>query len=390
MTDNAQNSASSNSNGLLTIIEWLSGDECNGVDDIGLVAQLGKKLHQLGIPVDRLTLHMTTLHPDLVGRTIAWAPREPIEIHERDRTGWAHFAGSPITRVMKSRDVLVLSANDDNRDHWQHIDIFAGRSLNQLIVAPMCNADGPVSVVAFGTRKAAGFTIGEQQMLLRILPALRTASELRVLRQAELSLLDTYIGPMTAQRILAGRIRQGEVETIEAALLLCDLRGFTELSNNLDATSVLDILNGYFEKVIPVITGNGGEVLKFMGDAVLAFFPGHSAASSCEAALQSASAIIKDLASSQLHGLLVGVGIALHYGEVSYGNIGSGRRMDFTMIGPDVNMVSRIQSVSSELKLPLLMSERFENAVATDTKSVGHYSLKGFPGMAELFTSHSA
>jgi adenylate cyclase len=127
-----------------------------------------------------------------------------------------------------------------------------------------------------------------------------------------------------------------------------------------------------------------------MGDAVLAFFPGHSAASSCEAALQSASAIIKDLASSQLHGLLVGVGIALHYGEVSYGNIGSGRRMDFTMIGPDVNMVSRIQSVSSELKLPLLMSERFENAVATDTKSVGHYSLKGFPGMAELFTSHSA
>ena len=96
-----------------------------------------------------------------------------------------------------------------------------------------------------------------------------------------------------------------------------------------------------------------------MGDAVLAFFPGHSAASSCEAALRSASAIIRDLAGSQLHGLSVSVGIALHYGEVSYGNIGSGRRMDFTMIGPDVNMVSRIQSVSTELKLPLLMSERF-------------------------------
>ena len=102
-------------------------------------------------------------------------------------------------------------------------------------------------------------------MIERLLPALRNTCEIRVMRQAELSLLDTYIGPMTARRILAGRIRQGEVETMEAALLLCDLRGFTELSNRLPEGNVLGILNEYFDVAVPAITRRGGEVLKFHG-----------------------------------------------------------------------------------------------------------------------------
>jgi adenylate cyclase len=372
-------------NGLLMLIEWLSGDECHAVDDAGLVAALGKKLRALGVPVDRMSLHLTTLHPELVGRTLAWGPGEPIEIHDRDRSEWLLFARSPIGRVMKSREPLVLRETKDDKDRWQHIDIFAGRSLKQLIITPLCNADGPVSVVAFATRNEMGFVPREQQLLERILPALRTACELRVLRQAELSLLDTYVGPMTAQRILAGRVRQGEVETIEAALLLCDLRGFTELSNALEAGTVLEILNGYFEMAVPAITANGGEVLKFMGDAVLAFFPGHGAKTSCEAALRSAREILDDLSKTSLQGIALNAGIALHYGEVSYGNIGSDRRLDFTLIGPDVNMLSRIQGTCGDLKLPLLMSRVFSEAVETRTDFVGSYRLKGFHEPVDLF-----
>lgn len=385
-TMNHSFSPATHANGLLMLIEWLSGDECHAVDDAGLVSALGKKLRALGVPLDRMTLHLTTLHPDLVGRTLAWGPGEPIEIHDRDRGSWLLFAGSPIGRVMKSREPLVLMATKGDRDRWQHIDIFAGRSLRQLIITPLCNADGPVSVVAFATRNEMGFAPREQQLLERILPALRTACELRVLRQAELSLLDTYVGPMTAQRILAGRVRQGEVETIEAALLLCDLRGFTELSNAKEAGTVLEILNGYFEMAVPAITANGGEVLKFMGDAVLAFFPGHGAKSSCEAALRSAREILNDLSKTSLHGVELNAGIALHYGEVSYGNIGSGRRLDFTLIGPDVNMLSRIQSTCGDLKLPLLMSRVFSEAVETRADFVGSYRLKGFRDPVDLFS----
>jgi adenylate cyclase len=386
MTRSSLASPSVHANGLLTIIEWLSGDECHAVDDAGLVSALGRKLLALGLPLDRMTLHLTTLHPELVGRTLAWAPGDPIEIHERDRGDWILFAGTPIGRVMQSREPLVLSATKDDSDRWQNIDIFAGRSLKQLMIAPLRNADGPVSVVAFATRRATGFTLSEQQVLERILPALRTACELRVLRQAELSLLDTYVGPMTAQRILAGRIRRGEVETIEAALLLCDLRGFTELSNSLEASAVLEILNRYFEMVVPAITTNGGEVLKFMGDAVLAFFPGHCAGASCDAALRSALEILDDLSRASLQGVEMNAGIALHYGSVSYGNIGSGRRLDFTLIGPDVNMVSRIQGKCSDLKVSLLMSDLFSKAVDAESVSAGRHHLKGFRKAVELHT----
>lgn len=368
------------------LLEWLSGDECHAVDDAGLVSALGKKLRALGIPLHRMTLHLTTLHPDLVGRTLAWGPGEPIEIHDRDRSDWLRFANSPIGNVMKSREPLVLMETTGDEDGWQRIDIFAGRSLKQLIITPLCNADGPVSVVAFATRDDAGFAPREQQLLERILPSLRTACELRVLRQAELSLLDTYVGPMTAQRILAGRVRKGDVETIEAALLLCDLRDFTELSNALEPSTLLGILNGYFEMAVPAVSANGGEILKFMGDAVLAFFPCHGARASCEAALRSARQILDALSNTSLHGVDLNAGIALHYGEVSYGNVGSGRRLDFTLIGPDVNMLSRIQGTCGDLKLPLLMSQVFSEAVETSTDFEGSYRLKGFQDPIDLYT----
>jgi adenylate cyclase len=219
----------------------------------------------------------------------------------------------------------------------------------------------------------------------RILPALRNACELRVLRQVELSLLDTYIGPLTAQRILAGRIRQGEIESMEAALLLCDLRGFTALSNRLPAEDVLDLLNAYFDRVVPAITREGGEILKFMGDAVLAFFPGYDPARASASALTAAREILTEIEQFEFEGIEIKAGIALHYGEVSYGNIGSGRRLDFTLIGPDVNLVSRIQTACSDLGKPLLMSGAFRDQAHTEVVSTGMHPLKGFSEAVELF-----
>ncbi|MBB3316918.1 adenylate cyclase [Rhizobium sp. BK176] len=372
-------------NSLLSLIEWISGDECHALDEPGLISGLGRRLQALGLPIDRLTLHLMTLHPELIGRTLAWAPGEPVEIHDRNHGMRQTFANSPLRKVMDSREPLVVGPGDSVHGRWQGIDIFAGRGLVQLMIAPLCNADGPVSAVAFGTRRPGGFTAAEIQVIERILPALRNTCELRVMRQVELSLLDTYIGPLTAQRILAGQIRQGEIESMEAALLLCDLRGFTEISNLLPSNSVLELLNAYFDKVIPPITREGGEVLKFMGDAVLAFFPGYDAARSCASALSAARDILQEIDRFEFGEIAPKVGIALHHGEVSYGNIGSGRRLDFTLIGPDVNLVSRIQTACGDLRVPLLMSDRFRKEACAAAVSAGWHTLKGFAEKVELF-----
>lgn len=379
--------ASVNTAATLSLIEWLTGDECHALDEAGLVSGLGRRLQALGLPVDRLTLHLMTLHPEFIGRTFSWAPGEPIEIHDREHGMRLVLANTPLQKALETRELVIAGPGESPYGRWQHIDVFSGRGLMQLVIAPLCNADGPISTAVFGTRRPGGFTPTELQVIERILPALRNTSELRVLRQCELSLLDTYIGPMTASRILAGHIRRGEIESMEAALLLCDLRGFTELSNRLPGSTVLGLLNAYFDKVVPAITRESGEVLKFMGDAVLAFFPGIDAAEACEAALTAAKGILDEVNDFQYDRIRVKVGIALHYGEVSYGNVGSGNRLDFTLIGPDVNVVSRIQSICSEKGEALLMSHSFrEKARIGDAVPIGPQRLKGFADAMELFT----
>ena len=219
------------------------------------------------------------------------------------------------------------------------------------------------------------------------MPALRAVCEIRALRQSGTNLMDTYIGPVTSKRILAGHIRRGDVEKLEAALLLCDLRDFTALSNRLSEAEALQTLNIYFDQIIPAIESAGGEILKFMGDAVLAFF-GREAdpAVSCKLAFGAACDALERLDAVVMPDGDLSAGIALHHGTVSYGNIGSGHRLDFTMIGPDVNLVSRIQDFCATTGERLLMSARFARMLGRDdVYSIGHFPLKGFEQRQDLF-----
>lgn len=377
---------------VLEIVEWLTSNDCHEMDDAGLIAGLGLRLRRIGLPIDRLTLHLRTLHPEILGRTVAWAPNEPVEIRDREHGILATgvFAGSPLRQVMDSGEAMLLNVAEDNPPAWTEIDIFQGRHLIGHYIAPLCNADGPVSAASFCTTAPCGFSAADLAALDRLLPALRNVCELRVLRRTELTLLDTYIGATTARRILAGHIRRGAVETLEAALLLCDLRGFTELSNRLPSHRVLQLLDIYFDRVVPAITEAGGEVLKFMGDAVLAFFPQDDAALSCQAALSGAIAALAQLHATSQPDAALHAGIALHYGDVSYGNIGSGQRLDFTLIGPDVNLVSRIQSACSSTNEPLLMSSRMAALLPPSLSvSIGRHVLRGFAEPIELYTANA-
>jgi adenylate cyclase len=371
------------------LIEWLSSDECHELDDGGLAAGLGRRLNASGLPVDHLGLYLRTLHPEIFGRTIWWAPGEPAQIRDREhgieRT--PAFVGNPIVRVVETQKPLVVRVGPRDDAAWTHIDSLEGRQLVEFVILPLRNRDALPSAVSFATRRSDGFTTAERANLMRIAPALRNVCEVRTLRAAEQALLGAYVGTLTARRVLEGHIRRDEVETLEAALLLCDLRGFTELSNRLPSHRVHQLLNNYFDCVVPAIGDAGGEVIKFMGDGVLAFFHRDDASAACAAALQGARSALERLQTHEAPDAVLRAGVALHYGEMSYGNIGYGGRLDFTLIGPDVNLVSRLQGICSTTGQALLMSERFVRLLEpTPVLALGRHALKGFAEAAALYT----
>lgn len=374
------------------IIEWLSGEECRQLDNSGFVASLGAVLREAWLPIDLLVFHIRLPHPELVGHTCAWAPGGPVEVKQR-RHGFLEspeFLGSPMRRVMEGGRSLHMRHNGRHGHAWTQLDVFQGRNLTDHVVASLGNRNGP-SAVSFCTADPAGFQPDHCALITRILPMLRNIVELRVLRQTETILLDTYVGAATAQRILAGNVRRGQIDTLEAALMVCDLRGFTALSNRLPGARVLQILDMYFDSVVPEIIQAGGEVLKFMGDAVMAYFTDEDPEVAAASASNAALSVLERLAEIELPDAALEASIALHYGKVSYGNIGSGGRLDFTVIGPDINLLNRIQGACSEAGKPLLMSRRFtELLLSPGTRSIGHRRLKGFTEEVELYEPFGA
>jgi adenylate cyclase len=216
---------------------------------------------------------------------------------------------------------------------------------------------------------------------------LARVAEVRALRRTASILLDTYVGHDAGERILAGRIRRGDIEEIHAAIWLSDMRGFTALADSLPPPVLIDLLNRYFDCQVPVILGHGAEVLKFMGDGLLAIFTiASNEAEVCKRALtaaRQAQANVAALADSAMPGLRFG--LALHIGEVLYGNIGSGNRLDFTCIGPAVNCAARIEKLTSQLRRAILASGEFVRHCPGEFISLGEFSLAGFSAPQLVF-----
>ncbi|MGI9372569.1 MAG: adenylate/guanylate cyclase domain-containing protein [Hyphomicrobiales bacterium] len=226
---------------------------------------------------------------------------------------------------------------------------------------------------------------GELEVLNHLLPVLMTVLELKMVKRRFGLVLATYAGERPARRILDGQIKRGDVEHIYAAMLMCDLRGFTERAIRLSSEELVARLNDYFDVAVPEILKEGGEVLKFMGDGILAIFPSSNTAETngeaCNRALRAANnmhAAFKSQAPASGESTSMDAVVALHFGDVAFGNIGAGGRQDFTVIGRDVNLVSRIEPLCKQLNEATLMSEEFAIHVGSVTEELGEFSLKGF------------
>jgi adenylate cyclase len=206
-------------------------------------------------------------------------------------------------------------------------------------------------------------------------------------------LLDTYVGNRAGERILGGQIRRGHTEIMQAAIWLSDLRGFTALSDRLPAETVIEILNQYFDCQVSAIATHGGEVLKFMGDGLLAVFPfdeyvgdmGHACAKVLEAACEARANV-------EAMQFPIGetverfrFGVALHVGQILYGNIGGGNRLDFTCIGPAVNLAARLEKMASRLHRTVVASAAFAKSCPDRWDELGEFPIAGFSKAERVF-----
>jgi adenylate cyclase len=255
--------------------------------------------------------------------------------------------------------------------------------ITDYVVLPVPFSDGTSKALSLATTRADGFSDDQITLFEAMIPAVSFNLEIQVLRRTARTLLDTYVGRQSGNRVLDGQIRRGMGETLPAVIWLCDLRGFTGLSESLPRDALIEMLNQYFGPMCDAVEANGGEVLKFVGDAMLAIFPiGTDAASACRNALGAARMAKQSLANeNRLRAAAnlaqIDYGAALHIGDVMYGNIGSDTRLDFTVIGPAVNLTARIESMCKELDRSLLLSAEFVRASGVEACLLGEFVLKG-------------
>jgi adenylate cyclase len=261
---------------------------------------------------------------------------------------------------------------------------------------PLNFSDERRTYVSFCTDCPGGFSSENIDSLIEIAPYLAVRIELASAYFATSSLLQLYLGRNAARRVLAGNFKRGHGDTIEAALWYCDLRGFSEIPGDHSAAQVVEVLDGYFECVADAIRDSGGEILKFIGDGVLAVFDfaDSDPATSCRQAVSAALGALQAVEQWNSHRGLgddpLKLGVALHAGPLLHGNIGSRERLDFTVLGASVNEVCRLEPLCRTIGVPLVMSHRFvELHSDSDLVGMGRFVLRGVREPQEVFSLRS-
>ena len=384
------------------IIRWLIDGARSAADTEGVLGELCDRLVCCGIPIWRVGLFLLTLHPHIMGRRFLWKTGSAVDVDNAPFEAFQSddFRNSPVRRVIDTGiSVRRRLADKDCPMDFSMLRELREQGVTDYLAVPLSFADGVVHGATFATQYSCGFTDTQIADLESFAAPLSRAVENRTLRRTASALLDTYVGNKGGSRILAGEIRRGYANTIDAAIWMSDMRGFTTLTDKLAPQTLLDLLNRYFDCQVPSIVDRGGEILKFMGDGLLAVFlldpGGANAMKACNAALSAArearvavARLSRRLASRGV--LAFGLqdlrfGVALHLGQVLYGNIGSKNRLDFTCIGPAINLAARIERLTSKLGRTILASDEFARQCPSEFVAVGEFDLPGFATTRNVF-----
>jgi adenylate cyclase len=380
------------------VFRWLLREGRHQPTSGELLQGFCRELTEGGFPLLRAFLAKPTLHPQIASIAYRWARTQPVvEAFTREHDIWQsdQYLRSPMALIYAGEPMIRRRLfGPDLRLDFPILEDLLAEGATDYAIFGLRRGDGrPLAVVSIATDAAGGFSDEQFYGFQSLLPLLSLIVEAIETRLTAKSLLEIYLGADAGRRVMGGLIRRGESVTIAAAIWQCDLRDFTAMSNQLPRDEVLAILNDYFDAVTRPVLARGGEILKFIGDSVLAIFPMKDdldrddkcrvALTAAEEALE-AMRDVNELRASAGKAPL-GVGIGLHAGSVSYGNIGSQTRLDFTVIGPAVNLAARITGLCRPLNQRLLASKTFASPCGSKLLPLGHYPMHGFDQPQEVY-----
>lgn len=369
------------------IIDWLVKETRTERYIDKILVQLEDKLRCAGLPVARITLHFWTHHPQWLGARLLW--RDGLTEAEIERFG---YETPEAPQFLRSPAFDILNGSPIVRQRLEAVDL-AGRyrlyselreeGLTDYVAWPLDHTFGKRYFVTFATDWKGGFNDAELDFLSKLVPIIALVTEIRIKNILARTLLETYVGPHASEQILAGATTRGSGETMRAAILICDLRDFTEISNLWPRDDVIEMLNGYFDAVTAPIEESGGEILKFMGDGLLAVFrlDDENAPQRLLKAVEGAqhNMIALNAKNMERGRPFLRCGMGVHVGDVMYGNIGSKSRLDFTAIGPAVNVAGRLEALTKVVDRSVLMSQDFVELAGGGVpfENLGLFDLKG-------------
>ncbi len=360
---------------------WLLTEGRRAANVGEMLVGLSKLLRDLGLPLDRSTLGAPLLHPIAQSSFCAWDPENGLSQNFLiwDEAGLSQLKNSPMYAIYKrGEDTDWYLDSDEAAERFSVGPGLREAGFTHYLAFALPFADGSFKALTVQTKQADGFSVDQIDFLKSIIVTIAAAAEHHIQRSLSETLMNTFVGERAGTRVLDGQVHRGDGEFIQAVIWMCDLRGFTSFAASREPSDLLEALNVYFDAVSDAIMSEGGEVLKFIGDAVLGIFPilddDTQAISSAEKAID--KVLAKRAEEIWPEGLEFGIG--LHSGEVFYGNIGGKTRLDFTVIGQAVNLVSRIEALCREFDRPVIVSEEIASRSSRSYELMGERQLKGF------------
>ncbi len=376
------------------IHRWLVDEPNDPGNHGGFARALAERLTQAGLPIWRVSFALLTMHPEVLWRTVQWKRDAELVVHDQPhaRLEDAFYKQSAVAVVRASKKSVRVRLSNGDLAFPICSELRAAGGTDYLVY-PLEFTNGAVSYISFASDGVGGFSDADIALLDELRPFVARRIELDSSYYATRALLDVYLGKNAARRVFAGEFQRGHGELIDAAIWFSDMRDFTALSDRSSPAAVIETLDAYFDAVATSIAEHDGEVLKFIGDAVLGIFPlGNDARSACRNALAAADQAFASLALANESRAKRGahpmaIGVALHCGNVMYGNVGAHDRLDFTVISSAVNEASRLESLTKQLKTSFAFSKIFaETAAVEDAVDLGEHALKGVKAPLHVFT----
>ncbi len=377
---------------------WLLGDASKTTSALALVERFASQLVQCGLEVHRLTLSVGTLHPQVLGYAWSWSTQDGIcdEIQVGEETLHSdEYRKNPMFRVIEHGEVVRIKLPAETSNARSVLmDELAKAGFSEYVALPLSARGEKYNAVTLATRRAGGFDPEQWGTLQRLLDIFALHVERHVVDRIAQNISLTYLGREAGERVVKGTIQRGSGLPIRAVVWSSDMRDFSGLSEQADNQKVADLLNSYFSVLADSVLRHGGDVLKFIGDGMLAVFPladFESPELAAKAAANAAADAVKELGAlndrmrQAADWKPLRTGIGLHLGEVFFGNIGATKRLDFTVIGEAVNIASRVEGLCKPLEQTVLMSTPVAELIGEGIEALGMHTLKGMQKPEQLF-----